>query len=99
MDVLEKIAIAARNALRDLDVSEAWVYGSCARGDMSEESDVDVRLVCGPGIGYGDLYRVAQRMGAELGRRVDIVTCPLEDMRPSFRDRVLADQVMVYAAA
>lgn len=99
MEVLERVALAARGALSGLDVSEAWVFGSVARGEASEGSDVDMRLVCGPGVGFGDLYRAAERMGSELGRRVDLVTCPLEDMRPSFRDRVLADQVRVYAAA
>lgn len=96
---IESIARAASQVLGSYNVSQAWLFGSCARGDQTDESDIDLRLVCGPSVGYGDLYEIAGRLESLLGRPVQLVTSPLESMRPAFRGRLLADQVMVYEAA
>ena len=96
---IDSIKSAVREVLSGRDVREAWLFGSFARGEETDESDVDLRLVCGPTIRYGDLYRISLDLGKRLNRRIDIVTNPIERMRPTFRDRVLADQVMIYAAA
>ena len=65
------------------------VFGSMARGDGDELSDVDL-LVTLPadktGLALGALLMDVQDL---LGRRVDVVT---EDgLHPAFRDRVLKD--------
>lgn len=95
----EQIAACLHRILEGRDVLEAWLFGSFARGEQTDESDVDIRLVCGPSIGYGDLYEISQELEASLGRSVEIVTNPLDKMRPAFRDRIVLDQVMLYAAA
>ena len=96
---IEDIALAVRSALEGRDVSEAWLFGSYARGEQSDDSDIDLRLVCGASVGYGELYEISLELEAALGCPVEIVTNPLERMRPAFRRRVLADQVMLYEAA
>ena len=65
------------------------VFGSMARGDGDERSDVDL-LVTLPadktGLALGALLMDVQDL---LGRRVDVVT---EDgLHPAFRNRVLKD--------
>ncbi len=65
------------------------VFGSMARGDGDERSDVNL-LVTLPadktGLALGALLMDVQDL---LGRRVDVVT---EDgLHPAFRDRVLKD--------
>ncbi len=99
MGELELIANATRKVLEGRDISQAWLFGSCARGDQTESSDVDLRFVCGPSIGYGDLYEISQELEALIGCPVQVVTSSLDVMRPAFRNRLLADQVMVYEAA
>ncbi|NPB01844.1 MAG: hypothetical protein GXO28_02915 [Methanopyri archaeon] len=39
---LRERALTVLDALRDVGVVEAWVHGSVARGDVKEDSDVDV---------------------------------------------------------
>lgn len=99
MGVIETIGKAVQEVLAGTDVSQAWLFGSCARGEQTSESDVDLRLVCGSSVGYGDLYEIGRRLEGALGRPVQIITNAPETMRPAFRKRLLADQVKVYEAA
>lgn len=85
--------------LKGHDISQAWLFGSCARGEQTKASDVDLRLVCGPSVGYGELYEISQELESLIGRPVQLVASPIDSMRPALRDRLLADQVMGYEAA
>ena len=77
-------AVAERHGFRDVRV-----FGSMARGDVTERSDVDllVTLPAGKtGLALGALLMDVQDL---LGRRVDVVT---EDaLHPAFRTRVLKE--------
>lgn len=99
VDIIEVVSRAVREVLAGTDVSQAWLFGSCARGEQGDDSDVDLRLVCGPSIRYGDLYEIGRRLEGVLGRPVQIITNAPDTMRPAFRNRLLADQVKVYEAA
>lgn len=81
------------------DVRAAYLFGSFARGEQSSESDIDVRLECGPDIDYSNLLDIQEALEERLGRSVEIVTNPPEFMRPAFRKRVQRDEVLLYAAA
>ena len=63
------------------------------------QSDVDVRLECGPEVDYADLLDIQEQLEARLGRSVEIITNPLEFMRPAFRHRIQQDEVLLYEAA
>lgn len=96
---VEHIGDAVRGVARDYDVEAAYVFGSFARGDASGDSDVDIRLECGPSMRYGLLDEIRIKLEGELGRNVDIVTCRPEYMRERFRDHVQRDEVQLYGAA
>lgn len=93
------IASAVADAVREYDVQEVYVFGSYARGDQTPESDIDLRLVCGLGITFGDLCDIASELEKRLQVPVEIVTNPLEKMRPQFRERVAREEVQLYEAA
>jgi hypothetical protein len=80
------LALAARHG-----VGKVRVFGSMARDDADENSDVDL-LVAPPerhsGLALGGLLMDAQDL---LGRRVDIVT--EAGLHPALRERVLAEAV------
>lgn len=97
MPTRETIKQALSHVLAGYDVSEAYVYGSYARGDQNENSDIDLRLLCGDSIRYGDLYRICQKLEELLGRRVDILTCRPDKLRPAFYDAIKDEEVKVYA--
>ena len=82
----EIIEIARRNGFTNVRV-----FGSMARGDDTEESDVDLLVSLGPEIvrwGIGGLQIQVQEL---LGRKVDVVTD--DSIRPLMRDRILSEAV------
>ncbi len=94
-DIIEAVAAIAPR----YDIRAAYLFGSFARGDAAADSDIDVRLECGKGVGYGELLDIQEELESALGRPVEIVTNPLEFMRPAFRQRIQRDEVPLYAAA
>lgn len=92
------ISTAATRVLAQYDVSEAYLFGSFARGEQTPDSDIDLRLVYGNTMTFGMLYELSYELEIELGRKVDVVTKPLEYMCPPFRKSIEQDEVRVYEA-
>lgn len=92
------IFTVASRVLAQYDVSEAYLFGSFARGEQTPDSDIDLRLVCGDTMKFGTLYELTHELERELGRKVDIVTNPPERMRSAFRESIEQDEVRVYEA-
>ena len=90
------ISAAASRVLAQYDVSEAYLFGSFARGEQTPDSDIDLRLVCGDNVTFGTLYELSHELEMELGRKVDIITNPPEHMRPAFRKSIEQDEVRIY---
>lgn len=80
----EILAIAERRGLRNVRV-----FGSMARGDASDDSDVDL-LVSAPrgtsGFALGGMLMDVQSL---LNRKVDVVTD--RGLHPALRERVLRE--------
>lgn len=93
---LADISSAASRMLVQYDVSEAYLFGSFARGEQTPDSDIDLRLVCGNTMTFGTLFELSHELEKELGRKVDIVTNPPEHMRPAFRKSIEQDEVCIY---
>lgn len=93
---LADISSAASRMLVQYDVSEAYLFGSFARGEQTPDSDIDLRLVCGNTMTFCTLYELSHELEKELGRKVDIVTNPPEHMRPVFRKSIEQDEVCIY---
>lgn len=76
---------------RNRGVTSVRVFGSMARGDARDDSDVDLLVTLAPGesgLSLGGLLLDAQEL---LGRRVDLVT--ERGLHPALRDRILTDAV------
>lgn len=91
--VMSPLIEAHRAALRDLvalhGLLNARVFGSMARGDANESSDLDLLVDVPPGVSgfaMGALLMDAQDM---LGRHVDIVTEAA--LHPLAREQVLRE--------
>lgn len=93
---LDCISSAVFRVPAQYDVSEAYLFGSFARGEQTPDSDIDLRLVCGDIMTLGTLYELSHELEEELGRKVDIVTNPPERMRPAFRESIEQDEVCIY---
>lgn len=99
MLTIAHITDALGSVVSSYDVRAAYLFGSFARGDASSQSDIDVRLECGPSINYADLLDIQEGLEKLLSRPVELITNPLELMRPAFRERVQKEEVLLYAAA
>ena len=80
----EILALAGRHGIRDVRV-----FGSMARGDADDASDVDLLVSLPPdktGLALGGLLMDVQDL---LQRRVEVVT--ERGLHPALRDRVLKE--------
>ena len=82
----ELLSLARRRGITSIRV-----FGSMARDEAHDDSDVDLLVTLAPGtsaLALGGLLLDAQDL---LGRHVDVVT--ETSLHPALRDRVLADAV------
>lgn len=78
--------IGARHRIRNIRV-----FGSLARGEAREDSDVDLLVEYVPGGSGFAFVSFCDEVEAALGRKVDVVT--EDSLHPVIRDRVLAQAV------
>ena len=71
--------------------SKIRVFGSVARGEADERSDVDFLVEMEPGRSLFDLGGLLMDLQDVLGRDVDVVT--ERGLNPRIRDRVLKEAV------
>jgi predicted nucleotidyltransferase len=87
---LERLREKIAPILRRLGVRRASVFGSLARGEGNEESDVDLLVELEPGRSLLDLAELKVELEEVLGRRVDVIT--YDSLHPLLRERVLREQ-------
>ena len=89
MDV-EEIKRKAAPVLRRYDVARAAVFGSMARGDGTQDSDIDLLVEFKGRKSLLDLAGLKLELEELLGRQVDVVT--YASLHPLLRNRILAEQ-------
>ena len=77
--------------LRALHVESLAAFGSVARGDAREDSDIDLLIEFDEPVGLFHFSRVKRRLEEILKRRVDLVTRGA--LHPALRDRILGESV------
>jgi predicted nucleotidyltransferase len=80
------LAIAAKHGVRTMRV-----FGSFARGDANEESDIDFLIEAGPHTPPWFPGGLLVDLQEELGRRVDVAE--ESTLHPLIRDRVLQEAI------
>ncbi|GGS34812.1 HepT-like ribonuclease domain-containing protein [Deinococcus knuensis] len=95
---LETVAARLRAAQAQweaLGVTRVQVFGSVARGEAGEASDIDLLIDFAPGVPRGllDLMRAREVFERALSRRVDVVTGAA--LRDPLRREILADAIDV----
>ncbi len=86
MPSIADIQNALCDSLKGHDVKEAYLFGSYARGDQTEESDIDLRFLCGDSLRIQELDQIERAMEERLGVSLEIVSAPPEELRPRFYD-------------
>jgi uncharacterized protein len=81
--------------LKQLGVEHLYLFGSTARGEASEDSDVDLFFDHPVGsLGLFELMDVKDAAGRILGRKTDIMT--RRSLHPVLRERIEASALQVF---
>lgn len=83
------IEICKRN-----DVSYCAVFGSFARGEATDKSDIDLLVKFSKPIGLFGFVGVGQELEAELGRKIDLATDKM--IGKYIRESVMRDLKIIY---
>ena len=79
--------------LRRNDVKRASFFGSIIRGEMTEESDIDILVEFEGEKSLLGISHLKNELEDAINRRVDILT--FKSLHPLLRDRILAEQVPI----
>ena len=79
------------------DITWLALFGSMARGNAQQQSDVDLAVRFGKPTNLFDLVRSQLAMAAALGRSVDLI--PIDDAYPFIRQSMANDLIVLYDAA
>jgi predicted nucleotidyltransferase len=76
------------------DVAMIGVFGSMARGEATEDSDIDLLVKFSKGKSLLTLVRLEQEISIALGRKVDLLTEAA--ISPYLRDRTRRELKVIY---
>ncbi|MCD6385300.1 nucleotidyltransferase family protein [Candidatus Sumerlaeota bacterium] len=89
-EVFDKLA-THRAELREMGVESVAVFGSVARDEAVDTSDVDLLITFNREIGLFHFARIRRRLSDILGSPVDLVTP--QALRDEMREEVLSEAV------
>jgi len=91
-EVIKKLALF-KDELKQFSVRDLYLFGSYAREEADEQSDLDILVEFEPGaqIGLFEFARLRRRLCELLGREVDLVT--RDAIRPEMKDQILREAV------
>ena len=80
--------------LRKYDLKKAGIFGSIARGELREDSDVDILVeIERDDLSLLDFVGIKLELEAALGRKVDLVE--YDTIKPLLRERILAEEIPI----
>ena len=84
------------SALRAAGVSALYLFGSCARGEAGDESDIDLMFEIMPDRRFSlfDQALISRQLSETLHRPVDFI--PRRALHPSVKARVEAEKIKVF---
>jgi predicted nucleotidyltransferase len=91
--VLERLSQEQATLRRDFRVTSLALFGSLARDEATDKSDIDLLVTFKRPAGYFALIALQQYLESVLGRNVDIVTPG--GLKSGMRERVLQEAIDV----
>lgn len=84
--IVEKLRTVKPLLTKQFHVSEIGYFGSYAKGNATEESDLDILVEFSEPVGW-DFFRVQDILEEALSIKIDLVT--KRALRPQWREKVL----------
>ncbi len=93
--IKQKIAQNKDYLLKTYGVEEIGVFGSFARGDQTEKSDIDIAIELNHKVPVGlfEFARIMFYLEDLLGRKVDLIT--KSGIKPLIKDRILSQLIPI----
>jgi predicted nucleotidyltransferase len=88
-EILSALALVQSELRTAFKVQEIGVFGSVARGEQKESSDIDVLVGFDTDADLIDLIALSQFLEEHLRHKVDVV--PRSALRPEMREQVLRE--------
>lgn len=92
-DVLALLKNIKRDVARDYSVKTIGVFGSVARSEQTEQSDIDLLVEFDKPVGFVTFMRLEHFLSEKLGGQVDLVTA--DSLKPMIRDGILSEVIYV----
>ena len=93
VDALHRMRLVLPDLRREFGVLRAGLFGSVARGNAHDKSDVDVLVELAQPLSYFDLVRLEEAVTAALGQKADVVV--RSAVRPALLAQIDADLIPV----
>lgn len=95
MPTIEEIKSIAVSLGRQYGVEKIFLFGSYARGDNNETSDIDFRIDKGNIRGLFQLCGFKNKLEDLLGKEVDVLTT--QSLDSSFLNHIAKEEILLYA--
>jgi len=95
-DKVKNIVTEEKNVLAaNYNVAGVSVFGSVARGEETDESDIDMLVDFHEPIGLFKLVALESYLTKKLGQKVEIAT--RKSLSPYIKDSILKEEQIIYA--
>ena len=90
---IEEIKKKAVPILREAGVTRSSLFGSVVRGEMVDDSDIDILVQLPKGKSLVDLVKLERKLKVALGREVDMLT--YNSIHPLIKEYIQKDQIQI----
>jgi len=90
---INKIKQKVLPILQKYAVKKVALFGSCVRGEIQKDSDIDILVDIGADISLLEFVGLKQKIEESLGRKVDLVE--YDTLKPRLREKILKSQVVL----
>ncbi|KYK33632.1 MAG: nucleotidyltransferase family protein [Theionarchaea archaeon] len=88
---MEEIKQKIRPILKKYNIKRAGLFGSYVRGDMREDSDIDILVEIEDDISLLDFVGIKLEIEDVLGKKVDLVE--YDTIKPLIKEKIIKEQV------
>lgn len=92
--MLQKIKQTIIPILQNYNVSRAGLFGSYAKNEYTEESDIDILIQLDNKISLLEFVRIKLDLEDKLKKKVDLVE--YQAIKPRLKNRILSEEVRIY---
>jgi len=90
---IEEIKRKILPILQHYEIKRAGLFGSCVRGEIREDSDIDILVEIEKDISLLDFVGIKLEIEEVLGRKIDLVE--YSTIKPLLEKRILNEQVVI----